>query len=266
MFDKVPHISIITVCLNSVKFIETAINSVNNQHFKNREHIVIDGGSTDGTVDILKKFQDQQILSYVSEPDGGIYEAMNKGIKLATGKWIFFLGSDDIFFDDMVLERVFCEVEKNAKIIYGNVKYLHSGIIYDGPFDQEKISKKNICHQSILFQRIIFYDLGFFNLKYKICADYEFNLRWMGAEIANLYINETLVTYNEKGISGRKLDDVFNNDFENLLIESNIISTKSFSALKKKYSILIHSNRFKVGNVIITPFVWIKNKIFLLKK
>lgn len=261
MVDKAPYISIITVCFNSAKFIEEAINSVHEQQYKNREHIVIDGGSTDGTVNILQKFQQQQVLRFVSEPDGGIYEAMNKGIKLATGKWIFFLGSDDVFFDNEVLKRVFSENINDELILYGNVKFLHSGIKYDGPFDHEKISMKNICHQAILFRKDIFTELGFFNVKYKIYADYEFNIRWMGAKTANKYINETLVIYNEIGVSGRIIDEIFLAEFNQILIKNDIVCARSIAALKTENSQLRTSHRYKIGSAIIKPFSWMKNKI-----
>ena len=261
MLDKIPHLSIITVCLNSADFIESAINSIHTQHYKNREHIVVDGGSTDGTVDILKKFQEQQILNYVSEPDGGIYEAMNKGIKLATGKWIYFLGSDDIFFDNGVLERLFCSNEKDAQIIYGNVKYLYSGTIYDGPFDHQKISLKNICHQAMFVQKSLFEQIGLFNTKYKVSADHEFNLRWMGLNVPSIYVPETIAVYNEKGFSGQVSDHIFNTDFDQLLIDNNIISVRSFSALKKRYLGILYSTSFKTGKLLLSPFTFLKNKL-----
>jgi glycosyltransferase involved in cell wall biosynthesis len=260
------NISIITVCLNAGLFIESAINSVSMQSFKHIEHIVIDGGSLDGTVEILKRCQHQQMLKYISEPDGGIYEAMNKGIKMATGKWIFFLGSDDVFNDDQVLERIFACNYKEAEIIYGNVQFLHSGAIYDGPFDHEKISIKNICHQGLFVQKSVFDRIGLFNTRYRMSADYEFNLRWMGLNIPSQYVPETVVIYNEKGLSGQVWDQVFDTEFYQLLIHHNIVSTGSFEALKKKYNSLLYSTRFKTGSFLITPFSWVKNKFQYFKK
>ena len=102
-----PKISIITVCLNAVNVIDAAINSVLGQTFPDVEYIVIDGGSVDGTVALLDKYQQQNKVKYISEADAGIYDAMNKGIHLATGEWVYFLGSDDVFFDAEVLQRIF---------------------------------------------------------------------------------------------------------------------------------------------------------------
>lgn len=264
MQNRLPKISVITVCLNVVNVIDVTINSVFSQTYKNIEYIIIDGGSTDRTVEILDNYQRQNVLKYMSEPDSGIYDAMNKGIKLGTGEWIFFLGSDDIFFDNEVLERIFSKGYDKEEIIYGNVKYLHSGIIYDGPFDHEKISVKNICQQSIFFRKNVFKKMGLFDTRYKIYADHEFNLRWMGAKLPALFINETVVIFNEKGISGQIIDEVFVNEFDQLLIKNNIISFKSFTALKNMHLQLLNSHKYKIGNFIVAPIVWLKSKFIHL--
>ena len=266
MKSGTPKISIITVCLNAVRVIDAAICSVLGQSFPDIEYIVIDGGSKDGTVDLLNKYQQQNKLRYISEADGGIYDAMNKGIKMATGEWIYFLGSDDVFLDAGVLQRVFARPFGEAEIVYGNVQYLHAGIIYDGPFDQEKISTKNICHQAMFVNRTVFEKIGVFNCTYKMSADYEFNIRWIGLNLPALYVAETVVIYNEKGMSGQVWDQVFYYDFDRLLFENNIVSRRSFMALKKKHEGVINSNRFKAGNFIIAPFSWLKNKISFFNK
>ena len=264
MQPALPKISVITICLNAAPVIGAAISSVLDQTYQEIEYIVIDGGSVDGTVELLRHYRQQNKLTYISEPDAGIYDAMNKGIKMATGEWIFFLGSDDVFFDDKVLERIFTGHYAEVEIIYGNVQYLHAGILYDGPFDQEKISVKNICHQALFVKRTVFDKVGVFNTKYKMSADYEFNIRWMGLNLPSLYVEETIVVYNEKGMSGQVWDQVFYYDFDTLLIDNNIISRRSFMALKKKHEGVINSYRYKAGNFLIAPFSWIKNKIFFL--
>jgi glycosyltransferase involved in cell wall biosynthesis len=262
-----PKISIITVSLNAVDVIEQTIKSVLNQTCKpNIEYIVIDGGSTDGTVRLLNKYQQQGELRYISEPDNGIYYAMNKGIPIAKGEWIYFLGSDDVFFDDGVLERIFSGNIDHAEIIYGNVKYLHSGDTYDGPFNHEKISIKNICHQALFVKKVVFEKMGLFNTRYITSADYEFNLRWMGLNLNSKYVEETIVIYNEKGLSGQVLDQLFSNDFDQLLIENNIVSTRSIAKLKKMHLGILNSTRYKAGNFIVTPIVWLKNQLRHSKK
>ena len=117
--DK-PLITVVTVVYNGGTTLEQTIQSVVNQTYKNVEYIIIDGASTDETLDIIKKYEDK-IDYWQSESDKGIYDAMNKGICLATGEWINFMNSGDIFSSNRVLERVFSfNIEENVKIIYGD--------------------------------------------------------------------------------------------------------------------------------------------------
>ena len=119
-----PHISIITISYNAVKDIENTILSVLNQTYPNIEYIIIDGGSTDGTLDIIKKYQDK-ITYWVSEPDKGIYDAMNKGTLKATGEWLNFMNAGDTFYNEQVLENVFRDNNwENTDVIYGDVIYI----------------------------------------------------------------------------------------------------------------------------------------------
>lgn len=114
-----PKISIITVCYNASQIIENTILSVINQTYTNIEYIIIDGGSKDGTVDIIKKYNNK-IAYWISEPDKGLYDAMNKGIDVATGDWIFFINSGDYFYSEVVLSTIFANKYYNSDIIYGN--------------------------------------------------------------------------------------------------------------------------------------------------
>ena len=132
---NIPLISIITVSYNAVKTIEDTIVSVLGQTYSNIEYIIIDGGSTDGTLDIIKKYEDK-ITYWVSEPDKGIYDAMNKGILKATGDYLFFLGADDKItcnFNDII--HLF--KDKNT-VYYGDVLFGEEGKKYDGEFNTNK--------------------------------------------------------------------------------------------------------------------------------
>ena len=111
--------SIITVTYNSVNSIEKSIRSVLAQSYPDREYIIIDGGSKDGTVDIIRHYSDR-INYWVSEPDKGIYDAMNKGIKIATGDYLIFMNADDVFADTEVLQKVAGLIKADADVIYGN--------------------------------------------------------------------------------------------------------------------------------------------------
>ena len=117
MHNKSTLVSIITPCLNSAKFIERTINSVLNQSYKNIEYIIIDGGSVDGTVDIIKKYEDK--LSYwLSEPDGGMYCAINKGMRIAKGEIVGYLNSDDAYYPDTLKKVISFFCKKKISIWY----------------------------------------------------------------------------------------------------------------------------------------------------
>ena len=124
-----PLISVVTVSYNAVSVIEQTIFSVINQTYPNVEYIIIDGGSTDGTVDIIKKYADK-ITYWVSEPDKGIYDAMNKGIELATGEWINFMNAGDSFYSFSILELIFGQTIFSNDIIYGDTLFLAPNLEY----------------------------------------------------------------------------------------------------------------------------------------
>lgn len=169
-----PLITVVTVCYNAVNELEETMLSVLNQTYDNIEYIVIDGGSTDGTVDIIKKYADR-LAYWVSEPDKGIYDAMNKGISVATGEWINFMNAGDRFYDEGTIERMslsFCEKET---IYYGDA-WIHSiGKKYWGRFSSWKLATGNICHQAIFYPSSLLKQ-NLFDTSYCIFADYVFNL------------------------------------------------------------------------------------------
>ena len=115
-----PKVSIITVVYNGIEFLEETIKSVIAQTYPNIEYIIVDGGSKDGTLDIIKKYE-AHISKWISEPDKGIYDAMNKGIDLATGDWQNFLNAGDSFVDNNVLEKIFTTNLENITLVYGDI-------------------------------------------------------------------------------------------------------------------------------------------------
>lgn len=171
-----PRISIIIPTLNSAKSLQRAIDSVRSQDYKDIELIIIDGKSSDGTFEIIEN-NSQHIAKWISEPDNGIYDAMEKGVRLATGNWIHFLGSDDVLVN--CLNKVKDYLKNSKTIYYGDVYYTFRNIVYDGKFNWEKLSKRNICQQAIFYPREVFNDYKF-NKEYKVLADYEFNIRCWG--------------------------------------------------------------------------------------
>jgi len=201
-----PLVSIVLASFNCRKVIENALRSVFEQSFGHKEIIVIDGGSTDGTVNVLEK-HDHLIDYWISENDEGIYHALNKGVSLARGEWLYFLGADDYLNDPGVLERIF-KRQLNAKLVYGDVILSgngpvgRDGIVYDGAFSKLKLCYQNICQQAILYHKSLFEELGGFNLNYPILADREFNIKVFANYGENTqYIDEIFAVYNTEGIS-----------------------------------------------------------------
>ncbi|HSA05957.1 MAG TPA: glycosyltransferase family 2 protein [Candidatus Gastranaerophilales bacterium] len=155
-----PVITVVTVVLNAEKHIEKTILSVINQTYQNIEYIVIDGGSTDGTLNIIKKYQDK-ITFWKSEPDEGIFDAMNKGIDIATGVWINFMNAGDYFYSDDVLERIFQDKEIKEDFIYGGTlvnfhigKYI-SRKEMSAPELTDELWKYYPCHQSCFIRTVL---------------------------------------------------------------------------------------------------------------
>lgn len=222
-----PLISIITVVFNGEKTLSGTIESVLTQDYKNFEYILIDGASTDKSVSIIHKYACPSI-KYISEPDLGIYDAMNKGINLAEGRWIYFLGADDTFHNSKVLNKIFSSKNiANYDVIYANVFLKYSNKIFGGSFNEKRLMGQNICHQSIFYRNTLFQKYGKFNLKYPILADWEFNMRWFGdASIRRLYLNVVVANYDETGSSSCKSDENFQKDYWLLLL-------KNFSHLDK---------------------------------
>lgn len=204
-----PLFSIIIVVYNGAKTISSAIDSVLAQVFTNFELVIIDGGSSDNTVSIIKTYG-SKIHFFSTEPDNGIYDAMNKGIAAAKGEYLYFLGSDDTLFNEQVLHQVADSINlQPADLIYGNVLMSTSGQRYDGAFTYEKLLTKNISHQAIFYKRTIFQQLGGYNLKYKLHADWDFNLTCFKNETVQKAYIELIVAHFTEGSTSSKPDKTF---------------------------------------------------------
>ena len=171
-----PKISVITVVRNDVSHIEQTMLSVLNQTYPNVEYIVIDGGSTDGTVDIIMKYADK-LAFWVSEPDGGIYPAMNKGLTYVTGEWVNFMNSGDSFAGDCVLEEVFGGKYNldGKRVIGGNTHKIFADRIEEMyALDGSSIFQElPFCHQSTFVRYSTDYHWSFDYKTYRIAADYK---------------------------------------------------------------------------------------------
>ena len=195
-------ISIVTTAYNSGKTIEETIQSVLSQEYENYEHIIVDGASKDNTMEIVKKYEEKYKgkLRYISEPDKGIYDAMNKGIKMATGDIIGLLNSDDKSANNKILEIISETVEKNkCDGIHGNLLYM----------DYETMSKPQrkwitkstnvktgniLAHPTLYLTKEAYDKMGLYDLKYKVVSDYDFMVKLLlNKEINLVHINKYLI-------------------------------------------------------------------------
>lgn len=175
-------ITIITVCYNAETYIERTILSVINQSYSNIEYLVIDGNSIDCTLQIVRKYEDK-ITKIISEPDKGIYDAMNKGLQMSTGDWVNFMNAGDSFYSKDILAKVFCQDYPDKSVIWGDTMLIRNGIkqgiFKTTPFYNYKLpfrTGKGICHQSMFFrinkEKPLQYDLSFpISADFKLCYD-----------------------------------------------------------------------------------------------
>lgn len=221
--NKNLKITIITACYNSEKTIKTTLNSVCNQTFKEIEHLIIDGKSTDKTILIAKSYP--HIKKIISEPDKGIYDAMNKGIKNASGDIIGFLNSDDLYVNNEVVSKVVSEFRKDplldscyADLIYVNnlntskiVRYFKSSKFKQGLFS------KGWCppHPTFFVRRSIYEQYGSFDLNYHLASDFDLMIRFLEIhEIRSLYMAEPLVKMRMGGATNKNLKNILQQNLE----------------------------------------------------
>lgn len=171
---KLPLVSVITVSYSAKATIESTILSVINQTYPYIEYIIIDGGSTDGTVDIIKKYADK-ISYWVSESDKGIYDAMNKGIRQATGEWINFMNSGDIFYNKDIIDKICANIDSCADVVYGDTFLKYSWGVIEKKATPLADMEKHLpfSHQSCLIKLSLMKE-SFYDLRYQLCADYNF--------------------------------------------------------------------------------------------
>lgn len=216
-------VSIITICFNSVETIEDTIGSVLSQDYKDIEYIVVDGGSTDETLEILSRYKNR-ISRIISEPDEGIYDAMNKGIRLATGEIIGFLNSGDIYMSESVAGQVVDSIQANdTDCCYGNLELVSKE-------DPEKTVRKWVSqpyqdslfkkgwhppHPTFFVKKSVYDKYGFFDLSYSIASDYELMLRFLQKySISSCYIPTTLVRMRIGGKSNKNLCQIIRANIE----------------------------------------------------
>jgi glycosyltransferase len=204
------RVSIITVVYNGAENIEDSIRSVVGQTHDDIEHVIIDGGSTDGTLDIIKRYE-QNIAKFISEPDNGIYDAMNKGLEVASGDVVGILNSDDLYADRTVIENIVEHFsERNVDSCYGDLIYVdrHNTNVpvrhwKSGEFLKQRFRSGWMPpHPTFFVKRDVYRKYGFLNIGFPLAADYELMLRFLYKhEVSTTYIPRVLVKMRTGGTS-----------------------------------------------------------------
>jgi len=233
-----PKISIITVCLNSIKTIQDTIDSIDSQVDVDIEHIVIDGGSTDGTLELLLNNNKSWRIVKTSL-DKNLYDAMNKGVSIATGDIITFLNSDDFYADSKILSEIANEFKiKNIDGCYGDLVYIKRDNIKhvvrywkSGPYLKNSLSNGWILpHPTVFIRADYFKMIGNFNINLKIAADYEFLVRMLMIKDINLlYIPKIFVKMRIGGLSTKSYLGIIKQNFEIYKIIKHYNLTNSYT-------------------------------------
>lgn len=242
-------VSIITSCFNSEKTIEDTIQSVLSQTYPNIEYIIIDGKSTDKTLEIVNNHRDKS-TKVVSEKDNGIYDAMNKGIKLSTGDYILFLNAGDRLSDSICIEALMKSIDsKNALVYYTDVVWvdLNKKVIRAGLPDINYSSDlyfKNFPHSGTIYRKSCFVDYGYFRDDLKILADYEMNLRLLIKHRVSYTILDTLLSFfytggistseSGKHLREKEMNEIKSDYFKNPPEQKSSNSKNLFNKLKSK--------------------------------
>jgi glycosyltransferase involved in cell wall biosynthesis len=238
-----PFVSIITIVFNNAKTIEETILSILNQTYEHIEYIIIDGGSTDGTLEMIRKYSDR-IAYWLSEPDKGIYDAMNKGAMLARGEWINFMNAGDTFYRADTIEKVFSENRENTDLIYGNNEILYNDDlkVIRRALDIKHIWKGIIANHQSLFVKAALMREHPFDITYKIGSDFEF--------IYSAYMNDRTF---------QRVDDVISSTAHGGFSDLNVIANiKEQWTIAKKFDSSFAVDLYYIWSIV---YAHIKNAI-----
>ncbi len=249
-------ISLITVCYNSSKTIEDTLNSVKSQTYSNIEYIVVDGGSKDNTNDIVSKYKDI-VTCHISEPDDGLYDAMNKGVQIATGDVVGILNSDDVLANEFVIEKIvagFSDVNLDA--VYSDLVYVSENDLSKATrlYSSKMFSKRMIRfgimipHPTFYVKKACYMQLGLYKTDYRVAADFELLTRFISQGIKIHRLPFISVKMREGGVSSSGILWRIHQNFEIVRAcrENGIYTNIILVALKLPYKLLTLLTRWFV--------------------
>jgi len=264
---ETPKLSIITVCYNNCEGLRKTMESVKAQTFKDYEYIVIDGGSTDGTVELIKE-NEQYIDYWVSEKDSGIYNAMNKGIKVAKGEYCYFLNSDDYIAASNTLEKIFKQVKNNPDIIYGNLARRKNNKLHSITKFSNRITpccfyrhKQAIHHQASFMKRELFEKYGLYSDKAKLISDWIFFFETIILhKVSTQYINRVFVVFLYGGESSTGISEI---SIKNEIIQAHFSQEqiKKYASKETLHKMLKTNKIEKLFGKILLQFALLKKEV-----
>jgi len=260
-----PLVTVVTITFELIKsgrekFFRQCVESVHNQSYENIEHIIIDGASKDGTVKLLKEYADKGWIRYISEPDSGVYDAMNKGVELAKGKYISFLNSDDFYHTNATAELSVNALEK-TRADYSFADTLGVDWTNDKPIS---IWRGNVnlipfgnhyCHQSMFIKLNTLKQLGGFNLSYTVSADSELMVKLVAQGKKYVYVPHCIVSYRNGGLSNSHIIQTRKDHSDTFY---NQIGKKYGLTLEECYS-LWNFSLIRENNIIY--ILWLSRKL-----
>jgi len=239
-------ITIVSVVLNAKSNIEETIHSILSQTYADIEYIIIDGESTDGTIDILKKYE-PKLTKLLIEKDNGIYDAMNKALEISTGDFLIFMNSGDTFVTPYIIEGVVKSIKNKSAIYYGNAIFLNTeekiALFFGGYFGKHRLCFKNICHQSVFYPKSV-YKTYKYDLAYRVFADYVYNISLKAKNVRFIYLKTVISFFELGGLSGNG-DELLAKNKGKIILDKFGLYYYVYYILKKNIRIRLLVKKYK---------------------
>ncbi|MGK0385845.1 MAG: glycosyltransferase involved in cell wall biosynthesis [Patiriisocius sp.] len=270
-----PKLSIITVNYNNAVGLKKTLQSVANQQMLDVEHIVIDGASTDGSLAFLDEYASG--IQCQSEPDTGVYQAMNKGIRMATGTYVLFLNSGDVFFNEQVMQRVLPKLDPKIEIHYGNLVFESSKEQFVQEYPKELafsyFLKRSLPHPGSFIKRELFETLFYYTETFKIISDWEFFICAICKEnVTYRHLDETISIFGLDGMSNDPVnkqkiasekDQVFQRHFKAFIKDAYIQEDQKELLKRKDVQLLLDFKEKKWARRIVFKTIKIIHTLFV---